>query len=226
MKPYYSDELVTLYHGRCEDFIEDLSTSITITDPPYNVGKGYGEHDDSMAALDYQRWLRGIFALLPGDTLVYSPGLVNVLDARSALGDWEPRRLLGWHKREFAGDMWSGGPAMSWEPIIWATRGDAVYNRIFGHLGRDFLVVASTHGDPYKGPEAHPCPKPQPVLDWLVGLFGSPERPILDPFAGTGTTLVAARRAGVPSIGIEREERYCELAARRLAQGVLFGAAS
>lgn len=65
----------------------------------------------------------------------------------------------------------------------------------------------------------HPTEKPVPLMRYLLRKFRATS--VLDPFAGSGTTLVAARTLHVPSIGIEIDERYCEIAARRLAQRVL-----
>jgi DNA modification methylase len=222
--PYYSDESVTLHLGDAREIVASVAATVTLTDPPYNVGKDYGPGYDDRR-IDYLPWLRDIFGALPGDVLVYTPGAVNVLDTREVLGGWDFQRLLGWHRREFAGDKWCGGPAMSWEPVVWASRGEPRYNKRFGHAGRDFLIVNSTHGDPFA--RLHPCPKPVAVMSWLVGLFATAEDIVLDPFAGTGSTLVAARSHGVKSVGIEQNEAYCELIAQRFEQGVLdFGDAS
>jgi hypothetical protein len=67
----------------------------------------------------------------------------------------------------------------------------------------------------------HPCPKPLPLMSHLVTDFTDPGDTILDPFMGSGTTLVAAKRLGRKAIGIELNERYCEIAVSRLAQGAL-----
>lgn len=73
----------------------------------------------------------------------------------------------------------------------------------------------------------HPSPKPLTVMRWLVSRLAAVDQTVIDPFAGSGTTLVAAREQGIRAIGIEREERYCELIVDRLAQDVLdFGEAS
>lgn len=222
MKPYYCEGGITIYHGDCREILPQVKASITITDPPYNVGKDYGTHNDSMNKSAYLQWLASIFEHCATDDVVYFPGNVNLFDAPAILreGGRRPVRVLGWHKIEFAGDLWSSGPAISWEAIVWGSRTERPeFNRLFGHDGRDFLLVRSIHGDPFKGP--HPCPKPSQVMRWLVGLFAPRNGTVLDPFAGTGTTLCAAQRAGCAAIGIEIEERYCELAANRLSQGVL-----
>lgn len=224
MKPYYEEPGITIYHGDCREVLRQLPRhSVTITDPPYNVGKNYGVHDDDLGPEEYQGWLRSIFATCLTEELVYFPGTANVLDARALLAGsgFRPVRILGWHKKEFAGDKWCGGPAMCWEPIIWASRAEnPSYTRIFGTQGRDFLVVSSIHGNPYQGP--HPCPKPLPVMRWLLKLFaGGSDASVLDPLAGSGTTGLACKALGIPCTLIEIEERYCELAVKRLAQSVL-----
>ena len=67
----------------------------------------------------------------------------------------------------------------------------------------------------------HPTQKPEALMSWVLGLRWTPPGTILDPFMGSGTTLVAAKQLGRKAIGIEIEEKYCEIAVKRLAQGVL-----
>jgi hypothetical protein len=68
----------------------------------------------------------------------------------------------------------------------------------------------------------HPTMKPIAVMSWSLAKCPGELGMVLDPFMGSGTTLVACKQAGIRCIGIEREEKYCEVAAKRLAQEVLF----
>lgn len=223
MTPYYQDESVTIYHGDCREVLgSDASQSdLAIFDPPYNVGKGYASHDDKMTLLGYEELIVATLGLLDARTLTWFSGAVNIASAlpRVPATGWDFQRLLAWHKKEYAGDVFYSGPAMCWEPIIWATHGKPFHNKVFGPWGRDLLVVPSTHGDPLR--LVHPCPKPLAVAKWLISLFTPDVGSVLDPMCGTGFALRAAKDLGRTAIGIEVEERYCEVAANRLAQEVL-----
>ena len=224
---FYEEPGITLYCGDCREvlpLIQPESAGLVLADPPYNVGKNYGTHDDDMDTTDYQAWLVEVLtgcASVAVDSVVFFPGTRNVWSITEVLSKTplRPHRMLGWHRREFAGDKWNGGPAMCWEPIIWASKARfPAFNRIFGTVGRDFLVVDSTHGDPLG--VLHPCPKPLRVVRWLLGLFAPTHSLVVDPTTGTGTTLLAAKESGRSAIGIEIEPRYCEIAVNRLRQGV------
>ena len=222
MTPYYDEDGITIWHADCRDVLPTLDhASLLIFDPPYNVGKKYDGYDDNLPPAAYAEWLSEVLTAAKADTLTWFPGALGTLDLLPVIAStpWAFERLLAWHKKEYAGDMFGCGPAMCWEPIVWAHRGERVFNRVFGAWGRDLLVVNSTHGDPLRA--VHPCPKPPEVMRWLIGLFCAPDGVVLDPTMGAGTTLVEARRHGRKAIGIEQSERYCELAVSRLAQGVL-----
>ena len=89
------------------------------------------------------------------------------------------------------------------------------------HLGAHATVIRSSEPSEKNG---HPCPKPLGWMLWLVGLASLPGETIIDPFMGSGTTLRAAKDMGRRGIGIEIEEKYCEIAAKRMSQECLFPA--
>lgn len=225
VNPYYDADGITIHRGDCLEIMAALApVNVVLADPPYNVGKNYASHNDAMPWGEYVDWLRCRLTACASlaSEVVFFPGKNNLLAAHEVLDGTglRPIRVLGWHKKEFAGDQWNGGPAMSWEPVIWASSATKpAFNKLYGPWGRDFLVVNSTHGDPFA--KLHPCPKPVQVMRWLVGLFCPPGGTVLDPFAGTGATLRAAKDLGRRAIGIELEPAYCDAAITRLAQGVL-----
>jgi len=193
--------------------MQDESLDVCITDPPYNVGVPYDGHADKLCAGAYTTWL----ALrleeawrISRKGLVYFPGKTNLLRQREVLLeaglDPDAARALGWHRTEFAGDKFSGGPALCWEPILWCPKGKPEVEPVYGTAGRDFLVVKSHRRE--TTPIEHPCPKPTEVMAWLVGLFCPPGGSVLDPFAGSGTTGVVCERTGRDCVLIEQSEAY------------------
>ena len=219
-EPYYSDELVTLYHGDCRDVVADLpSGASVVTDSPYGVGLAYDEHDDSEENL---RDLIGALApiLLNGDSHGVFTGVQN-------FSLWpRPRWTLCWI--EPAGTRSGPWGFSTWQPI--AAYGPDPFLATGRGRRPDTFRTAATSAKNEKalhGTGDHPCPKPISVMTWAVERITLPTATVVDPFAGSGSTLVAAKRLGRKAIGVELSERYCEIAAKRLAQGVLdFGGAS
>lgn len=221
-EPYFADGQSTIWHGDALEVLGHLRADVVILDPPYNADKDYASTDDNLPEAKYRAWIGRLLALSAGtaSTVLWFPGVRNVWWAYEAMAEsgLRVRRMLGWHKKEFAGDKFSGGPAMCWEPIFWMTDGEPIWNQTRGLMGRDFLVVNSTHGRPSYG---HPCPKPIEVMRWLIAMFVPEGGTVLDPTMGIGTTLVAAKELGRKAIGIEIDEGYCLAALNRLAQEVL-----
>jgi DNA modification methylase len=201
MEPYYQDDLVTLYHGDCLE-LSDLWTvaDVLVTDPPYGVSFASG----------WDNRFRDV--KIAGDTnLTARDAVLEMWKKKPALvfGSWkmprpqETKMVLTWDK----GTVGMGDLSIPWFPCTeeiyvlgsgWqGTRSSAVMR----HVGRN---------------EVHPTQKPIPLMCALVAKC--PPGVIADPFAGSGSTLVAARNLGRQAIGIELEERYCELIAERLSQ--------
>lgn len=238
--PYYQDEQVQLWHGDCLDILRtlpDASVDAVITDPPYT------ERTHSKAR---ERWsghrgkpdtiTEGVTAFAPitdADLLAaltdmgrISRGwVIATLDYRHAFEfDREPpqglksQRIGVWVKTDPTPQLTGDRPAQGWEAIAYLHRSDkrSTWN---GHGLHGNYVLGVSRG------EGHPTAKPLPLVQDLVRKFTQRGDVILDPFAGSGTTLRAAVNEGRRAVGIEREESYCEIIAQRLAQGCLdFGA--
>ena len=222
MKPYYADESVTLYHGDCREATAWLTADVLVTDPPYG-----------------RAWKQGRLKPLRNadDSHI---GIANDLDTTArddALAAWAERHALVF------GDLMLAPPQGTRQVLIYrkppnaGTRGamggwrrdvEAVY--LLGPwssgLGGETSIVstgARSQGNPSspQGRYQHPHAKPVDALERLIA--HCPPGVIADPFAGSGSTLVAARAQGRRAIGVELEEAYCEVIASRLAQGDLFG---
>lgn len=204
--PFYRDELVTLYHGDALDIIPLVQADWLVTDPPYNYAKKYGEHDDAMSPEAYADWTRAWFdsaRAVMTSQLVF-PGVGN-LDMWLLL--FPTKTLACWFK---PGNPKGGGPFnfCEWEPVLFFNSGWIGGSDVF----RATVSAQAGVGD-------HPCPKPLSLMRTVVGKTKA--ETVLDPFAGSGSTLRAAKDLGRRAIGIELEERFCEIAANRLAQEVL-----
>lgn len=215
MKPYYDEGGITIYHGDCREIIPMLpKADLVLTDPPYNakdIGpnkRTYLSGNLRLPPDEYIAWCKEWFALIAASpTIVLTPGISNTHAYP------QPKWQLCWHKPAAVGFNRMGG-YNAWEPIF--VYGDTSHVR----LGQDYLKYNTLNFE--KGPERkHPCPKPLSLWRFLVEKFSRPGALILDPFVGSGTTLRAAKDLHLKAIGIEIEEGYCEMAVRRLAQGVL-----
>jgi len=218
MKPYYSDEAVTLYHGDCREVLPTLdAVDLVLTDPPYginyvsnhSVGRGTRPitNDGARLAVALQRV---VIPLLRANHVLWFTRWDVWPDVWMELGPWFPLRgMLVWDKSDPGmGDLAHWGP--SYELIA-----SAGWGKITG--GRDQSVLR--HLKPAAAARVHPTEKPQSLLQYLIEKLDA--QTVLDPFAGGGSTLLAARRLGRKAIGVEVDERYCELIAKRLAQGTL-----
>lgn len=202
--PYYRDEWVTLHHGDCREVTDWLDADVLVTDPPYGMAHVSGWKPNAIAG-DATPDSRDAVLAMWGDR----PALV--------FGTWRvarptaTRAVLVWDKGEW--------PGMGDLSLPWGSSHEEVYVLGDGFHGAREGTVVRTNRVPATRVD-HPTPKPVPVMERLIAKC--PPGGVADPFAGSGATLLAARRQGRRSIGVEIEERYCELIASRLAQGDLF----
>jgi len=214
MKPYYQDDYVTIYHGDCREIVPTLGRfDLLLTDPPYGIFKNAG-----------------------ASGMMFGAKTIYCEDKTATEWDQRPDATtlhLVWEVCE-KHIIW-GGNYMA--DLLGACKGPLVWNKLTGnnsHADGEMAwsdVVGTmrifTHQwcgafkDSERGQRAqHPTQKPLALMVWCISLAGDVQT-ILDPFAGSGTTGRAAKDLNRQCVLIEREERYCEIAARRMRQEVL-----
>ena len=208
--PYYEADGVTLYHGDCLEVQEWLNGHVLVTDPPYGVG-----YVSNSSKYGSTRTISG------DDDTQARDRVLELWGDRPALvfGSWKvPRPSSTRHRL-----IWAKGssPGMGDLGLPWGPGEEEIYVMGEGWIGRrssNVLNVPTISAASRNRPE-HPTPKPVPLMELLIEK--APSGVIVDPFAGSGATLLAARNQGREAVGVEVEERYCEMIAKRLAQGVL-----
>jgi len=197
MSLYYDHGGIQIHLGDCRDILPHLpKVDLCLTDPPYGVGKKYESHEDTVESLE------NLIAFISTacERRLVTCGIGNIWKYPPA--DW----VLCWWKPN-AMTRSSVANANIWEPVlVYGCKG----------FGRDGFV-ATIGPQPFD----HPCPKPLKLFSWLIDKATVITDTILDPFMGSGTTLVAAKNLGRKAIGVEIEEKYCEIAVQRLAQETL-----
>jgi site-specific DNA-methyltransferase (adenine-specific) len=221
VKPYYSDDHVTIYHGDCLE-LSDLWTcaDVLVTDPPYGVA--YVSGGPRVNAFGV-RSVTERKAVANDADVTARDKVLKLWGGRPALvfGSWKrPRpadvvdRLI-WFKRNTNPGLGTNTP--------WSPADEEIYVLGTGWVGtRTLGVIPTDEARAGSGGLAaeigHPTPKP---LDLMRHLLERTTGVVADPFMGSGSTLRAAKDLGRRAIGIELEERYCEIAAKRCAQEVL-----
>ena len=205
MKPYYVDDLVTLYHGDCLEIPEWLTADVLVTDPPYGsetLAGGYGRHGFKIAN-DATTDVRDKMLAQWGDRprlAFHTPRMPE------PPGEWTDR--LVWDKRE---PGLNGGPWRYTHELIFVG-GDGWLRQSASSFS--ILSFPSGNGTWEKAQHAHA--KPVALMSTLI--LSAPPGVIADPFAGSGSTVVAARNLGRPVVAVELDEKHCETIVKRLAQ--------
>ena len=211
MKPYYDDGQVTIYHGDCREVLAQLQRRdfvVMVTDPPY----GINYTSNRTRATRIARSIEGDGDTAARDFAVdwWDGGPAIVFGAPSVAPPEHTRTNLVWHKPGSGmGDL-----SLPWKPDY-----EFIHILGCGFIGDRTTSVLSYPLRVFRGDLSHPHEKPMSLLIDL--LRKCPPGAVIDPFTGSGTTLRAAKDTGRRAVGIEIEERYCEIAAKRLAQGVL-----
>ena len=212
MKPYYQDEWVTIYHGDCREILPQLEkVDLVLTDPPYGIG--------------IAKW----------DTTDYYDMLFE--ESYRLLGDGRYGFIFSSKKNfqrpPFAHDIFAVtknfaqyrqhlGMIDAWYPIIYFVKGkprkDVTPKRNWFLLN---TANTSRNKDNPKTDNEHKTPKNMDIIKHIIENYSVGSNIILDPFLGSGTTAYCAKKLNRKCIGIEIEERYCEIAAKRCSQSVM-----
>jgi site-specific DNA-methyltransferase (adenine-specific) len=219
IKPYYEHGGITIYHGDCLELMPSVSAGLIVTDPPYFLpARHYATRkewprslcDVSILEEFFRSWFRAAMAALSPDAVLYMfcDGQSYPVFYSLAYPHFKRAVPLVWDKQvSFSGYAWRH----QHELILYAERdGSPAVPTGDGDILRCRAVKVDTRD--------HPAQKPVELLRRLVEKHPGA---VLDPFAGSGATLLAAAQLGRAAVGIEREERYCEIAAKRLEQEVL-----
>jgi len=222
MKPYYDHKGITIYHGDCRDVLPGLGpVDHVICDPPYDEKTHRGARTCGRCDRPIEM---GFDPIDPADyvdeLLRISAGWVICFCSLEMLGEYKVQAMYAWVRAGF----WrkpNGAPQFTGDRPGQPGEGIAIMHRPgkkrWNGGGRHAFWEIQTN----QKNENHPTEKPEALMRALIQDFTKPGQLILDPFAGSGTTLRAAKDLGRKAIGIEIEEKYCEIAAKRLTQEVL-----
>lgn len=237
MRPYYEDGLVTLYHGDCRQ-MGLPECDMTLADPPY------GE-----TSLVWDRWPTGWPAIVPGNSLWCFGSLRMFLEHRDEFTDWKFAQDIVWEKQNgssFHADRFKRvhEGVCHWYREDWSsiykatvTTPDAIKRQVrrkqrpphMGHIdgcsylshdGGPRLMRSVLYARNCHGYAEHPTQKPFAILWPLIEYSCPPGGTVYVPFAGVGSELETARLLGRRAVGVEIDERYCELAAKRLSSAL------
>jgi DNA modification methylase len=217
MKPYFEDNDVQIYLGDCREILPQLGqVDLVLTDPPYG-----------------KQWARGVNAI----------GVVKDINEKLENVSWDKERpsqdcfskCLEISKNQiiFGGNYFTDYlyPSNCW--IIWDKLGDFKRGEqipfgdvelawtSFKRTCKKYTLRVQGFVNDSQDIRVHPTQKPTEVIQMILQDFSLPTDIILDPFMGSGTTLRASKNIGRKAIGIEIEERYCEIAVKRMAQTVM-----
>jgi len=243
--PYYDDGVVTVYCGDCRDVIPALSpgaVDLVLTSPPYNKNRrfdgnwegpvtetckgsrfrgGYGKHTDDLPMPEYEAWQREVlrlcWAAISDDGAIYYNHKPRVINGQL----WTPLALNpGIPLRQII--VWDTGAGINFMPGVYIPAHEWLMlfaKPAFRLADRQASAASDVWRIPPANTKDHPAPFPLALATRVIKTSGSAR--VLDPFAGSGTALVAARNLGRRAIGIELEERHCETIVRRIQQAAM-----
>jgi site-specific DNA-methyltransferase (adenine-specific) len=215
IKPYYEENGITIYHGDCRDILPEVEqVDAVITDPPYGLGYQYLSYEDTEEKLAELVQVFVPLCRTKARLTAVSCGIVNL--QKYPVADWT--MAITWNTTGSRGKFGFN----QWMAILLYGKDRHDFDRMPGVIKSDVIFENGGGSVGFQRcgeKENHPCPKPIGLMKKLISRLSVGT--VVDPFMGSGTTLLAAKDMGRRAIGIEIEEKYCEIAVKRLAQGVL-----
>lgn len=217
MTPYYQDSAATIYLGDCREIVPALGRfDLLLTDPPYgmNLNTDNSRFSGGNTASKMRRGNgggTGKGVKIIGDECDFDPSFLLPLANHKIIWGWN----------HFANHLPKGSC------LIWIKRNEEAYGTFLSDAevawmssGSGVFCKKDLSNNAIANEREHPTQKPVSLMAWCLCKFPN-DMAVIDPFMGSGTTLVAAKQLGRRSVGIEMEERYCEVAVKRLQQEYL-----
>lgn len=207
MKPYYQERNITIYNCDAREILSGMKADLILTDFPYAIGEDYDNYEDTEENL--QLLIKELIPLI----LTVAPVALIACGIKNLWKFPPPTWLLNW--------VWAGGAGRGpWgficnQPVL-AYGADPYLKNCLGSRPDSYF------SGEISPPNGHPCPKPLGVWKWFLQRGSCKETDlVIDPCMGSGTTLRAAKDLGRQAIGIDKSEKYCEIAADMLRQEVI-----
>ena len=251
MKSYYQDDYATIYHGDCREILPQLETNtidLILTDPPYNIGVAKWDNMDiidSNISIEFHRLLKDSGSLYiwcgigeKGSSLIRWFPIFERNFIFKDLITWSKQRGYGmrkgwlytreeimWFVKDNSKYIWNKENQYSTKRSAWGKVGFYGKEKAseFDRLTNVWTDIQEQFFESGKNQEdiGHPTAKPIPLMNRIILVHTNTGDCVLDPFMGSGSTLRAAKNIGLKAIGIEIEEKYCELAAKNMGQSIL-----
>ena len=229
MEPYYDDGTCVIYHGDCREILPTLDpVPLVLTDPPYGIPAGAAfvrlkstvivDDGDAVHNVEVDGW-RELVAFTD-DAWFVEFGRNGPAPMAAMVAGHESVGFVAWRWYLIVKQAPPPTPrptfVSAWEAALCSYKGIRVWHGT-GYVPDRWIGMTPNR----TGNGVHPTQKPIEPLTQLIGALSRDDATVLDPFMGSGTTLRAAKDLGRKAIGVEVDERYCEIAAKRLAQEVL-----
>jgi hypothetical protein len=218
IEPYYEHGGITIYHGDCRDILPGLGKfDLLLTDPPYGLDLDPEVNDRAKRVGGGSRVVRSVSHMaVAGDDRAFDPEHLLSL----AMGQ------ILWGANNYADKLPASPMWLTWDRVSSGDITDCELAWVGGHRFKTVRLFRHQWSGLIRASEKahrvlHPTQKPVALMSWCLGLF--PEaKTVIDPYMGSGPVAKACKDRGLKYVGIELVEKYCEIAAKRLAQEVLF----